>query len=142
MTAIGDMAVYQAYQIGNAIPAAAANPAGGIAGAGIGLGMGVAMAGTMVNPLAGRASMASPIDANPTAAMAPSPALVVAWHIAENGAPVGPFTSTQLAQAIAAGRVTRDTLVWSPGMSGWVGASQVAILQGLFVATPPPIPRN
>ena len=142
MTAIGDLAAYQAYQLGNAIPTAAANPAGGIAGAGVGLGMGIAMAGTMVNPTAGRPTMATPADASPAAAMAPPLALVVAWHIAENGAPVGPFTSAQLAQAIAAGRVTRETLVWSPGMSAWMGASQLATLQGLFVSTPPPIPRN
>ena len=142
MTAIGDLAAYQASQLGNAIPTAAANPAGGIAGAGVGLGMGIAMAGTMVNPTAGRPTMATPADASPAAAMAPPLALVVAWHIAENGAPVGPFTSAQLAQAIAAGRVTRETLVWSPGMSAWMGASQLATLQGLFVSTPPPIPRN
>jgi len=142
MTAIGDMATYQAYQLGNAIPAAAANPAGGIAGAGVGLGMGVAMAGTMMPAAAGRMPMGPHVDSNPPAAMAPPIAVVVAWHIAENGAPVGPFTSAQLAQAIAAGRVGRDTLVWSPGMSGWLGASQVAGLQGLFAATPPPIPRS
>lgn len=141
MTAIGDMAVYQAYQLGNAIPAAAANPAGGIAGAGVGLGMGVAMAGTMMPAAAGRMPMGQQVDANPPAATAPLMA-VVAWHIAENGAPVGPFTSAQLAQAIAAGRVGRDTLVWSPGMSGWLGASQVAGLQSMFAATPPPIPRS
>ena len=66
----------------------------------------------------------------------------VVWHIAESGRRVGPFTSAQLAQAIAAGRVRRETLVWSPGMGDWLAASQVAGLQGLFAVTPPPIPRS
>jgi membrane protease subunit (stomatin/prohibitin family) len=48
MGVIGNLAMYQHYQIGHAIPEAAANPAGGLAGAGVGLGMGMAIAGQMV----------------------------------------------------------------------------------------------
>lgn len=146
MTAIGDLAAYQAYQLGNAMPTAAANPAGGVAGAGVGLGMGLAMVGGMPTPVAGRASAGSP--AGTSAAVSPPAGTAavgfpnVAWHIAENGAAVGPFTSAQLAQAIAAGRVRRETLVWSPGMGDWMSAAQVAGLQGLFAVTPPPIPRS
>ena len=44
---IGDMAAFQSYQLGQAMPVAAANPAGGLAGAGVGLGMGMAMANVM-----------------------------------------------------------------------------------------------
>ncbi len=146
MTAIGDLAAYQAYQLGNAMPTAAANPAGGIAGAGVGLGMGLAMAGGMPTPAVGRTSAGAPTGmagaASQPAAMATGDFPAVAWHIAENGAPVGPFTSAQLAQAIAAGRIRRETLVWSPGMGDWMAASQVAGLQGLFAVTPPPIPQN
>lgn len=39
MNVIGNMQQYQAYQMGNAMPIAAASPAGGLAGAGVGLGM-------------------------------------------------------------------------------------------------------
>ena len=63
-------------------------------------------------------------------------------HIAEGGAPVGPFTGAQLAQAIAVGRVGRDTLVWSPGMSEWMVASQVPNLRGAFASQPPPVPPS
>jgi hypothetical protein len=76
--------------------------------------------------------------ATPPAAPPPIPAL--AWHIAEGGESVGPFTPAQLAQAIAAGRVTRETLVWSAGMAGWQAASDVEALAGLFAPSPPPIP--
>lgn len=146
MKAIGDLAAYQAYQLGNAMPAAAANPAGGVAGAGVGLGMGLAMTNSMSHAaVAGGAISAGTgaATAGHVAMVAPPPSLpVVAWHFAENGAAVGPLTSGQLAQAIASGRVTRDTLVWSPGMSEWLAAARVPGLQGQFAAEPPPIPRT
>lgn len=150
MTAIGDMGVYQAYQLANAMPAAAANPAGGIAAAGVGLGMGLAFtnatSGAAANGASGAsaagAPMQAPMQASGTGAAMPSLAPAAPWHIAENGAPVGPFTGAQLAQAIAGGRVTRESLVWSPGMAQWQPAEQVPMLQGLFAATPPPIPRG
>lgn len=147
MTAIGDMGVYQAYQLANAMPAAAANPAGGIAAAGVGLGMGLAFTNATSGAAANGASAAGapmqvPMQASGTGAAMPSLAPAAPWHVAENGAPVGPFTGAQLAQAIASGRVTRESLVWSPGMAQWQAAEQVPMLQGLFAATPPPIPRG
>lgn len=137
MKAIGDMGAFQAYQFGNAIPDAAVNPAGGIAAAGAGLGMGLAMTNAMGG--LGTAMGQPGAAGNPAAATPPMLAPVV-WHIAEAGAPVGPFTGAQLAQAIAAGRVGRDTLVWSPGMSEWQAAAQVPSLLGAFATQPPPVP--
>jgi membrane protease subunit (stomatin/prohibitin family) len=144
MKAIGDLAAYQAYQIGNAMPAAAANPAGGVAGAGVGLGMGIAMAGAMPHAMThgqphGAPNGTPPALAGGAVAAAP-PALPAAWHVAENGAPVGPFTTAQLEQAIAAGRVTRETLVWTRGMEGWAAAGRTPGVQALFATMPPPIP--
>ena len=149
MTAIGDMGVYQAYQLANAIPAAAANPAGGIAAAGVGLGMGLAFTNAMPGVMATGASNGAPagpagatMQAASAVAATPPLAPTTPWHIAENGAPVGPFTGAQLAQAIASGRVTQDSLVWSPGMTEWQAAAQVPMLQVLFATTPPPLPRS
>jgi membrane protease subunit (stomatin/prohibitin family) len=133
MGIIGDMARFQAYQIGQAIPDAAANPAGGIAGAGIGLGMGMAMAGPMMQGTMGGG--APP----PAAAPPPPPA---GWHMAENGQSLGPLSVEQLRQAVAAGRLHAGTLVWSAGMAGWAPAAQVPQLAGLFQAGPPPVPRS
>ena len=127
MGVIGDMAAYQSYQLGQAMPVAAANPAGGLAGAGVGLGMGMAMAGPMM-------TSGGP---GPPVAQAPPPLPPLSWHIAENGQSVGPFTPAQLAQAAAAGRVGPDTPVWSPGMPSWAAASQVPQLAGLFPPPPP-----
>jgi hypothetical protein len=140
MTAIGDMQAFQAYQLGQAMPEAAANPAGGLAGAGVGLGMGLAMTNSMggIGGMQGGSGGSSPTPP-PTGGPPPVPR-VVEWHIAEENAAVGPFTVPQLAQAISAGRVTRATLVWCAGMDGWGAAGQLEALAGLFATLPPPLP--
>lgn len=139
MKAIGDMGAFQAYQFAHAIPDAVVNPAGGVAAAGAGLGMGLAMTNAMGGLGLPGAGAAAPVAA---AAAMPPVLTAVVWHVAEGGAPVGPFTGAQLAQAITAGRVGRDTLVWSPGMSEWQAAAQVPSLRGAFATQPPPIPRG
>ncbi len=142
MNAIGDMGAFQAYQLGNAMPEAAANPAGGLAGAGVGLGMGLAMTNSMGGLLPGGGGGGS--ASNPVAPGPPAPPALpsVAWHIAEGGESVGPFVSAQMAQAVAAGRVTRETLVWSAGMGGWAAASEVGALADYFAPQPPPLPGS
>ena len=121
MNAIGDMAAYQAYQLAHSMPIAAANPAGGLAGAGVGVGMGMAIATPL---LAG---------ARPGATPTPPPLPVVTWWIAEAGQSQGPFTPEQLA---GSGRLRPDTLVWTAGMQGWQPASSIAALAAWLV--PPP----
>ncbi len=132
MGVIGDMNAFQSYQLGQAMPVAAANPAGGLAGAGVGLGMGMAMAGPMMPGTGGGPSPQAP------------PPPPVAWHFAENGQSVGPFNPAQLAQAVAVGRVRSETLVWTAGMAGWTAAGQLPGLASLFQAqaTPPPLPPS
>jgi hypothetical protein len=98
---------------------AAANPAGGLAGAGVGVGMGMAIASPL---LAGSAH----------AATQSPPPLPAAWWIAEAGQSQGPFTPAQLASS---GRLRPDTLVWTTGMAEWQPAAQVAALAALL---PPP----
>ena len=51
-----------------------------------------------------------------------------AWHVVELGHAIGPWSPEQLAQAIGAGRVGPDTLVWCPGMESWVAARSVPAL--------------
>lgn len=136
MNAIGDMNAFQAYQMGNAMPEAAANPAGGLAGAGVGLGMGLAM----TNSMGGMTGTPNASAAGPSALPPSQP--VMSWHVAENGQSVGPFSGSQLAQAASAGRLTRETLVWSVGMPSWLAVSEVEALTGLFAGAPPPIPES
>jgi membrane protease subunit (stomatin/prohibitin family) len=129
MNAIGDLDRYQQYQLGTSMPVAAANPAGGLAGAGVGLGMGMAIANRF------------PAGAAPAVPGLPPPVpMPMAWHVVEQGQAVGPFSADQLTQAIAAGRVGPDTLVWSEGMAGWTAARAVPALARWF-GGPPPLPR-
>jgi membrane protease subunit (stomatin/prohibitin family) len=138
MGVIGDLGAYQQYQLGSAMPIAAENPAGGLAGAGVGVGMGMAMAGQWAPGGPRPSGPAGP--AGPAAGPPPPPPPLAPWHIVENGQSVGPFSPEQLAQAVAGGRVRPDTLVWTQGMAGWSAARSVQTLATLFGATPPPVP--
>lgn len=129
MSIVGDLGRYQAFQIASSTPDAAKNPAGGIAGAGIGLGMGMAMAGPLFEGQ--RPSLQAP---------PPPPPPLRIWHVAENGETTGPFAEQQLVDTIRAGRLRRETLVWSAGMAGWVEAAQVPALSEHFPVAPPPLP--
>ncbi|MFQ5416647.1 MAG: SPFH domain-containing protein, partial [Myxococcota bacterium] len=124
MNVIGDMSAFQRYQLGQATPIAAANPAGGLAGAGVGLGMGMAIAGPMMGG-GGHASTPPPQPAPP------------AWHLVQNGQASGPFSLEQVAQGIATGAVGPGTMVWTVGMTAWTTAAAAPQLAPLFPATPP-----
>jgi membrane protease subunit (stomatin/prohibitin family) len=132
MAAIGDMAAYQAYQVGTSMPVAAANPAGGLAGAGLGLGMGMAMAQPMMSGMMSPQEPQGGSAAPPPPQAPPPPPAVPTWHLAENGEAVGPFSQPQLVEAVASGRMRPDTLVWRAGMQGWTQAAEMPELAGLF----------
>ena len=133
MSVIGDMGRFQQYQMGQAMTAAAENPAGGGAAAGMGLGMGFAMAGQMMKGV-GQAGVAP-------AGVAPPPPPGALWHVAAGGQTQGPFTLAQLSEGVASGKITSSTLVWTAGMDTWTPAGQVAPLGSYFgSASPPPPP--
>jgi hypothetical protein len=122
------MTRFQQYQMGQAMTAAADNPAGGGAAEGMGLGMGFAMASQMMR---GAGSTAAP----------PAPAAPL-FHVTRGGQTHGPFTMEQLAGAIARGEVAADTLVWTAGMANWTPAGQVPQLAAQFGPPPPPPPSS
>jgi membrane protease subunit (stomatin/prohibitin family) len=136
MGVIGDLGAFQAYQMGQAIPAAAENPAGGLAGAGVGLGMGMAMANQFGNGPGHLGGGPAPTAGGPP----PPPAPPTVWHIAQNGETAGPFTAAQLAQSASAGSFRGDTHVWTAGMAGWLQASEVPALAPVLANVPPPPP--
>ena len=134
MNVVGDLLRFQQYQLAASTPIAAANPAGGVAGAGVGVGMGLALART---PGAfGTPGGADPAGRGPSDPVAPAPPGEL-WHVAEGGRALGPFTRAQLSEAAAAGRLRADSPIWAPGMTTWVPASEVPALAVLFA---PPIP--
>ncbi|NJS40593.1 MAG: DUF4339 domain-containing protein, partial [Rhodobacteraceae bacterium] len=62
------------------------------------------------------------------------------WHIAENGATSGPFAEGDLARMAADGRLSRASMVWSPGQDGWKMAAETDLVR-LLDAVPPPAPK-
>jgi len=135
MGVIGNLNAYTQYQTAEAIRDAAQNP-GGTAGAGMGMGMGFAMAQQMANAMGGGAAPAA--GATPP----PLPGAGAAFFVALNGAQSGPHTMEILRQHVAAGAMTRESLVWKQGMAAWTPAGDVAELSALFPATPPPLPPS
>ena len=138
MGVIGDLDRYQRYQLGASIPTAAANPAGGLAAAGAGVGMGMALAGLM--PAAGPAP-AGPMKA-PLPLIPPAPEVdATLWHVASSGQTYGPYTTAQIAQAVASGQLRSESLVWTAGMEAWTPIARVPRLAALFAPPPPPQER-
>ncbi|HXV36346.1 MAG TPA: SPFH domain-containing protein [Myxococcota bacterium] len=136
MNAIGDVAAYQAYQLAQSMPIAAANPAGGLAGAGVGIGMGLGIAQSIAG-----APAPAPAIANFATAPSPQspPPRAAHWYVAIDGQAQGPFTPEQIAAAIAAGRVGAESLVWTAGMQDWAIAKQLPAFSQFF-QSPPPLP--
>jgi membrane protease subunit (stomatin/prohibitin family) len=127
MGVLGDLDRYQRYQLGSSIPTAAANPAGGLAGAGVGVGMGMAVAG-----------LGAPAR-QPLPLIPPTPqGATAAWHVASAGRTYGPYTVAQLAGAVAAGQLGAESLVWSAGMEAWTPLASVPALAALLAPPPPP----
>jgi membrane protease subunit (stomatin/prohibitin family) len=139
MNVLGNLGQYTQYQAANAMGDMANNPggSGGLAGAGLGAGMGMAMGNVM-----GQAMQQSQQPAAPP----PLPG-AAEWFIGLGGQQVGPLGQAQLAQYVASGQLTRETLVWKQGQPAWAAAGQVAELAGIFAAppplpgTPPPLPH-
>jgi len=129
MGVIGDLDRYQKYQLGASIPTAAANPAGGLAAAGVGLGMGIAIAG---GPAAALKAPLSLVPPTPDVADAP------VWHVAAAGKTYGPYSVAQLGQAVAAGQIAAESMVWTMGMESWSPLAQVPRLSSLMAPPPPP----
>ena len=118
MTVIGNLDQYAKLQSADALRDAARNPGGG-AGAGVGMGMGLMMGqragGTGTNGAASSHDEPPPL---PTAD----------WYFASGGQRHGPVDLALLRQQIAAGSLTRETLIWRRGMANWLPASAVAEL--------------
>ena len=132
MAVLGDMNQFTKFQTANAIGDAANNP-GGVAGVGAGLGAGVAIGGAMADALRGTQA---PAAGGPP----PLPGAGGQFYVGINGSQAGPFDVSALAAKVRSGEVTRQSLVWRPGMGAWLAAEGVAELQPLFASVPPPLP--
>ncbi|AGT07695.1 SPFH domain-containing protein [Paracoccus aminophilus] len=149
MGIVGDLNRFGQYAASEAMLNASTQPGGMGAGLGAGMGaaMGMGMAGGMLQGSWGAAPQpatppAQPPAQPPSTAVTPPPIPQPAkvWHLALDGQASGPFAPTELERLQGEGRLTRDTLVWTPGQDGWQPAHEIAELARLFAATPPPLP--
>jgi len=132
MGVVGNLAAYTQFNVANSIPDAAKNP-GGLGAAVAGLGLGMAMATPIGQALSGHGTAGAgetppPIPGSET------------YFVAINGQQTGPFDIQTLTAQATAGRLTRQTFVWSHGMPQWTAAGDVPALAQIFANVPPPIP--
>lgn len=59
------------------------------------------------------------------------------WYAALDNKQAGPFGEAQFRDMIARGQITRDTLVWTAGITSWTKAGEVP---GLMGGVPAPLP--
>ena len=74
--------------------------------------------------------------------MTPPPIPTAVYHVAVNGQATGPFDATTLAQMVASGQLTANSLVWKNGMAQWAKAGTVDELKNLLANGMPPIPTQ
>lgn len=138
MGIVGNLDQYMKFQAANAFEAASQNPGGGdggAAGLGASFGLGMGMANQMANMMGNMGTS----GANAGAGAPPPPPQEVKYHVAESGKSLGPFSMAELQQQIAAGKLTRDTLVWKTGLAAWIKANEAPEVAALFAAVPPPL---
>ncbi|MEU5088934.1 SPFH domain-containing protein [Streptomyces sp. NPDC021356] len=147
MTITGNLDDYAKLQAADALPIAAANP--GTGGDAVGLGVGMALGGRIVQSTSGAAAPGAPVTQAAPAQPAPAPApadvppplpTASRWFLAVDGRQQGPYDESALAGQVAAGSLTRTTLVWRSGQSAWQPADQVPELAPLLADVPPPLP--
>ncbi|PZQ49831.1 MAG: antifreeze protein [Rhodovulum sulfidophilum] len=143
MGAVGDLGKYTEFSAAEAMTKAASNPGGdGGMGAGIGAGMGMAIGARMGQTGPWGSAPAAPAAPAAAAAPPPPPPGARVWHLADGGAATGPFPESEIATMIAAGRVTGDSYLWTPGGPDWRRARDIPELADLMSATPPPPPAG
>ena len=101
----------------------------------VGGAVGQNIAGAMNNMMGG-------INQQTTPGTVPPPIPSVAYHVAVNGQATGPFDATTLAQMVASGQLTANSLVWKNGMAQWAKAGTVDELKNLLANGMPPIPTQ
>lgn len=140
MGAVGDLSKYTEFSAAEAMTTAAANPGGdGGMGAGIGAGLGMAMAGRLAQSGPWGQAPAAPAPAAPAAAQVPPPPPgAKLWHLAKDGVTTGPFSRADLAGMAAAGQISGESYLWTPGVADWQRGREVSELADLFTAPPPP----
>ena len=109
------------------------NPTAMMAGMAIGSAMGQNLAGAINNSMP-IINGAAPVP------QAPPPIPSPTYHVAVNGSAAGPYDLESLTQMALSGKISKDSLVWKPGMEAWLKMSEVSELSSVLMNIMPPIP--
>lgn len=132
MGIIGNLGAFNQYQAGVSMENASKQEGGNLMGAGFGAGVGMGVGGQM-----GNLFQNNQVNSQQGGTNVPPP--LSQYFVAVNGQQTGPFTMQQLQAMAQGGQLTRQSLVWKQGMSGWGAAEAQADLAALFNSIPPPI---
>ena len=135
--ALGQMGANGAgdVNIGGSSDGTGFNMAAMMASMAVGGAVGQNIAGAMNNMMGG---IQQPVQSG----MTPPPIPTAVYHVAVNGQATGPFDATTLAQMVASGQLTANSLVWKNGMAQWAKAGTVDELKNLLANGMPPIPTQ
>ena len=66
------------------------------------------------------------------------------YYVMMNNQQFGPYDTEQMKQFAKDGRLTRDTFVWSEGMTEWMKSEKVDVFSSFFkpLTVPPPLPTS
>lgn len=67
------------------------------------------------------------------------PPVPKAYHVVIDGQQAGPFNEQEMMKLITDRKITKDTLVWTPGMPAWQPIEKVPQVLRLVALTPPPV---
>lgn len=62
-------------------------------------------------------------------------------YVSINGNPVGPISEKNFLCLVSKKEVTKDSLVWMPGMLCWKPLEEVPSLLKIIALVPPPLPK-
>lgn len=62
-----------------------------------------------------------------------------AYHVVLDGQQAGPFNEQEMMRLIGEHRITKETLVWTPGMTAWQPVEKVPQVLRLVALAPPPL---
>lgn len=117
------------------------NPVGIIAGMAIGGAVGQNIAGAM-NRVMGGQNKTEIQEKAASSTQARSSVPGKSYNVAVDGKATGPFDIQTLGQMVMAGQLTKDSPVWTAGMSQWLRAGEVEYLKSLFEMPPVPAEDN
>ena len=133
MGIVGNLDAFLKFESATALEAAAKNP-GGEAAAGVGMGMGFAMANQL-----GKMTAGAPQTQQGT--QPPPLPHEVRYYVGKNGKKAGPFDKGAIVHYLEKGAITRETLMWKEGMTGWEPMERFEEFQAALGGTPPPLPQ-